>query len=180
MKFSRISAVLSIAAAALLAVPFGAQAQTTVRPSILSQPRAQSQAQTVRRTAPASPSYNYIGIGGGDNGFVVNGKVAVSNNVSIRPEIATDFNFDDGEDVSYLVPVTYDFNTIGQGRTGFNPFVGAGVSGDIGDDSNVEFTTVAGADYRFARNYVANGSVNYSPFADSDEVGFTLGVGRAF
>ena len=178
MKLSRIWAPLGLAATVLLAVPFGAQAQTTVRPSILNQTR---QAQTVRR-APAAqaPSYNYIGIGGGDNGFVVNGKVAVSNNVSIRPEIATDFNFDDGEDVSYLVPVTYDFNTIGQGRTGFNPFVGAGVSGDIGDDSNVEFTTVAGADYRFARNYVANGSVNYSPFADSDEVGFTLGVGRAF
>ena len=160
MKLSRIWATLGLAAAVLLAAPFGAQAQSI-------------------RTAEA-PNYNYVGIGGGDNGFSVNGKFSVSDNVSIRPEVATDFNFDDSEDVSYLVPVTYDFNTIGQGRTAFNPFVGAGVSGDIGDDSNVDFTAVAGTDYRFARNYVANGTVKYSPFADDNEVGFNLGVGYLF
>lgn len=157
MKFSRIWTRLGLAAALLLAVPFGAQAQ-------------------VLRSTEA-PNYNYIGIGGGDNGFVVNSKISVSDNISIRPEVATDFNFDDGEDLSYLVPVTYDF----QGGAGFNPFVGAGISGNIGDgDTNVEFATVAGADYRFANNYVANGSINYAPFADNDEVGFTLGVGYLF
>ena len=178
MKFSRITVALSLAAAALLSVPFGAQAQgrATVRPSILSQTR---QAQTVRRAAPATPSYNYVGIGGGDDGFSVNSKFSVSNNISIRPEVATDFDFDDSEDVSYLVPVTYDF-TVGQGRATFNPFVGAGVSGSIGDDSDVEFATVAGVDYRFANNYVANGSIDYAPFADDDEVGFNLGIGYAF
>ena len=160
MKFSRIALALSVAAAALFAVPFGAQAQSI-------------------RTAEA-PNYNYVGIGGGDNGFSVNGKFSVSDNVSIRPEVATDFNFNDSEDVSYLVPITYDFNTIGQGRAAFNPFVGAGVSGDIGNNSNVDFTTVVGTDYRFARNYVANGSINYSPFANDNEVGFNLGVARAF
>ena len=155
MKFSRIWAPLGLAAAALMAVPFNAQAQE-------------------------APSYNYIGIGGGDNGFVVNGKLSVADNVSIRPEVATDFDFGDSEDVSYLVPITYDFNTVGTGRSAFNPFVGAGVAGDIGDDSDIDFALVAGTDYRFADRYVANGSVNYRPFGDDNEVGFTVGIGYLF
>ncbi len=156
MKLSRIWAPIGLAAAALLAVPSGAFAQ-------------------------AAPSYNYVGIGGGDDGFVVNGKLSVADNVSIRPEIATDFDFDDGEDVSYLVPITYDFNSIGEGRAEFNPFLGAGATGSIGDDGDdIELALVAGADYRFANNYVANASVNYAPFADNDEVGFTAGIGFLF
>ena len=160
MKLSRLSATFAIAAIALLSIPFSAQAQRL-------------------RTAEA-PNYNYIGIGGGDNGFVVNSKLSVASNLSLRPEIATDFDFDDAEDVSYLVPITYDFNTVGTGNTAFNPFIGAGVAGDIGEDSDVEFALVAGADYRFANKYVANGSVNYEPFANDDEVGFTLGLGYLF
>ncbi len=155
MKLSRIWAPLGLAAATLLAVPFGAFAQE-------------------------APSYNYVGIGGSDDGFVVNGKLSVADNISIRPEVATDFNFNDSEDVSYLVPVTYDFNSVELGNQGFNPFVGAGVGGDIGDDSTIDFALVAGADYRFANRYVANGSINYAPFADSDEVGFTAGIGYLF
>jgi hypothetical protein len=155
MKLSRIWAPLGLAAATILAVPFGAFAQT-------------------------APSYNYVGIGGGDDGFLVNGKLSVADNVSIRPEVATDFDFNDGEDVAYLVPLTYDFNTIGTGNYAINPYLGAGVGGAIGEDSTAEFAVVAGADYRFAKKYVANGSVNYSPFADSDEIGFSVGVGRIF
>ena len=160
MKLSRIWAPLGLAAAALLAVPFGAFAHTL--------------------PGQTAPSYNYVGIGGSEDGFLVNGKLSVADNISIRPSIATDFDFDDDEDVSYLVPITYDFNTIGNGRAAFNPFIGAGVSGDIGDDSDVEFSLVAGTDYRFAQNYVVNGAVNYSPFADEDEVGFTAGIGYLF
>jgi hypothetical protein len=155
MKLSRIWAPLGLAAAVLLAVPSGAFAQT-------------------------APNYNYVGIGGGDDGFVVNGKLSVADNISIRPEVATDFDFEDGEDVSYLVPLTYDFNTIGTGNYAINPYLGAGATGGIGEDSTVEFALVAGADYRIARNYVANGSINYAPFADSDEIGFTVGIGRIF
>ena len=155
ISFARLSATVAIAATTLLAIPFGAFAQT-------------------------APNYNYVGIGGGDDGFVVNGKVSVADNVSIRPEVATDFDFNDSEDVSYLVPITYDFNSIGTDDYQFNPFLGAGVGGAVGEDSTAEFAVVAGADYRFADKYVANGAVNYSPFADSDEVGFTVGVGRTF
>ena len=153
--FSRISATAAIATAALLSVTSGAFAQT-------------------------APSYNYVGIGGGDHGFVVNGKLSVANNASVRPEVSTNFNFNDGSDVSYLVPITYDFNTIGTGRTAFNPFLGAGVSGDIGSNSNVDFAVVAGSDYQLTDKYVANASVNYVPFGNNNDVGFTVGVGRKF
>jgi hypothetical protein len=155
MKLSRIWAPLGLAAATLLAVPFGAHAQT-------------------------APNYNYVGIGGGNDGLVLNGKLSVADNVSIRPEVATDFDFNDSEDVSYLVPITYDFNSVGTDNYQFNPYLGAGDAGAIGEDSTVEFAVVAGADYRFAQKYVANGSVNYSPFADNDEIGFSVGVGRIF
>jgi hypothetical protein len=155
LSFSRIASSVAIAAATLLSVSAGAFAQT-------------------------APDYNYAGIGGSNDGFVVNGKLSVSDNVSIRPEVGTDFDFNDGEDISYLVPVTYDFNSVGAENYQFNPFLGAGVTGEVGDDSTAEFAVVAGADYRFAQKYVANGSVNYSPFADNDEIGFTVGVGRVF
>lgn len=155
MKLSRIWAPLGLAAATLLAVPFGAFAQT-------------------------APNYNYVGIGGSNDGLVLNGKVSVADNISIRPEVATDFDFNDSEDVSYLVPITYDFNSVGTDNYQFNPYLGAGVGGEIGEDSTAEFAVVAGADYRFAQKYVANGSVNYSPFADNDEIGFSIGIGRIF
>ena len=155
MKLSRIWAPLGLAAAALLSFSSSAFAQE-------------------------APSYNYVGIGGGDDGFVINGKLSVADNVSIRPEVATDFDFDDSEDVSYLVPVTYDFNSVEFGNQALNPFFGAGVSGDIGDDSDIEFALVAGSAYRFADKYVANASVNYAPFADNDELGFTDGLGNLF
>ncbi|MEM8503757.1 MAG: hypothetical protein AAF716_11465 [Cyanobacteria bacterium P01_D01_bin.1] len=156
--FSRLSATFAITATALLAVPFTAQAQVT------------------------APSYNYVGIGGSEDGLVVNGKVSIIDGISIRPSVATDFDFDDNEDVSYLVPITYDFS-VGSGRATFEPFVGAGIGGELGgdgDDDAIDFALVAGTDYRFARNYVANGSINYKPFADDSEVGFILGVGYLF
>ncbi len=155
MKLSRILASLSLAAAALIAVPFGAQAQQ-------------------------SPDYSYVGLAGSDNGLTINSKISVADNVSLRPQVSTDFSFNDDRDLSFLVPVTYDFNSVGSGRTAFNPFVGAGVAGDIGNNSRTDFALTAGADYRFANRYVANGSVNYKPFANSNEIGFTAGIGYTF
>ena len=129
--------------------------------------------------AQQSPDYSYVGLGGGDEGLVINSKLAVGDNFSIRPSVATDFDFDDSEDVFYLLPVTYDFSAVDTGGTLY-PFVGAGIGGDLGEDSSVDFALTGGVDYRFGDRWVANGSVNYLPFADSDEVGFALGVGYTF
>ncbi|MBE9076963.1 hypothetical protein IQ241_06575 [Romeria aff. gracilis LEGE 07310] len=158
MKFNaRILAPFGLAAAALVALPLGASAQT------------------------AQTGYNYVGIGGGDEGFTVNGKIAVANNISVRPAVSTDFDFDDSEDVSYLLPITYDFNSPEpSGR--LLPFAGAGIRGDIGDDSTVDFAVTAGTDYRINNRLIANGSLNWAPFAENsrDDVNFTVGLGYAF
>ena len=153
--FSRLSVSVAIAAAALLSVQLGASAQE-------------------------APNYNYIGIGGGDNGFVVNSKLSLHDNISIRPEVATDFDFDDGDDVNYTLPITYDFNSVdGQGR--LFPFLGAGIDGQIGDNSDIELAVTGGADYRISEDFLVNGSVVWSPFADGDDdFGFVAGIGYSF
>lgn len=130
-------------------------------------------------SAQQLPDYSYVGVGGGDDGFVVNGKLTLGENLSVRPSVATDFDFDDGEDVSYVLPLTYDFNAVDADGNVY-PFVGAGIGGELGGDSTVEFALTGGVDYRLGDHWAANGAVNYLPFADSDEVGFTVGVGYIF
>ncbi|MEL6249123.1 MAG: hypothetical protein AAFR15_14060, partial [Cyanobacteria bacterium J06627_15] len=71
MKLNRTLIATGLAAAAIVAAPLAANAQT-------------------------APDYNYVGIGGGDDGFVINGKVTLSDHLSVRPAVATDFDFDDG------------------------------------------------------------------------------------
>lgn len=131
---------------------------------------------SLKASAQQLPDYDYVGIGGGDEGLVINGKITLDNNLSVRPSVATDFDYDDGDDVSYVLPVTYDFNSVDPNGKLY-PFVGAGIGGDIGDDSTIEFALTAGSDFRFNDRWLANGSINYLPFADGDEVGFTLGIG---
>lgn len=133
----------------------------------------------LKASAQQAPDYSYFGIGGSDDGFVVNGKLTLGDNFSVRPSVATDFDGSDGEDVSYVLPITYDFNALDR-ESRVYPFLGAGIGGDIGDDSTVEFALTGGVDYRLSDRWVANGSVNYLPFADSNEVGFTVGVGYIF
>ncbi|MEL6136069.1 MAG: hypothetical protein AAFR42_01470 [Cyanobacteria bacterium J06628_6] len=155
MKLNRTLIATGLAAAAIVAAPLAANAQT-------------------------APDYNYVGIGGGDDGFVINGKVTLSDHLSVRPAVATDFDFDDGDDVNYTLPVTYDFNSLdSQGR--LFPFIGAGIDGQIGDDSDIEFAVTGGADYRINENFLVNGSVVWSPFQDGDDdVDFMAGIGYSF
>ncbi|MEO0755445.1 MAG: hypothetical protein AAFY78_01075 [Cyanobacteria bacterium J06648_16] len=155
MKLNRTLIATGLAAAAIVAAPLAANAQTV-------------------------PDYNYVGIGGGDDGFVINGKVTLSDHLSVRPAVATDFDFDDGDDVNYTLPVTYDFNSLdSQGR--LFPFIGAGIDGQIGDDSDIEFAVTGGADYRINENFLVNGSVVWSPFQDGDDdVDFMAGIGYSF
>ena len=133
MKFNRVLTTVGLTAATVAAVASGASAQEIP---------------------------NYIGIGGSDEGLAINGKVAIQDNISIRPAIMTDFAFEDNDDVNYVVPVTYDFNNLG--RSGLSPFVGTGVMGNIGDNSDVEFALTAGTDYRINDRLIANGSVNWA------------------
>lgn len=153
--FNRILCTLGLSAAVLAAAPLTAFAQE-------------------------APDYNYFGIGGGDEGFAVNGKVTLSENLSVRPAVSTDFDFNDGEDVVYVLPITYDFDSVDPGGRLY-PFLGAGINGELGDDSSIEAAVTGGADYRVTDKWLVNGSVVWSPFQDgSDDVDFIAGVGYSF
>lgn len=157
---ARLISALSIAALAIVAAP-AAQAQT------------------------APTDYNYVGIGAGigdlgdsDIGLAVNGKFTVADNVSIRPAVLSDLEFDaDGETV-FLAPVTYDFNSITPNGK-LLPFAGAGLSVSTEGAGAVGPVLTAGADYRFNDRWVANGSVNWSIYGDS-QVNGIVGVGYSF
>jgi opacity protein-like surface antigen len=155
MQVNRVLVTLGLAAAAMIASPLAANAQT-------------------------APNYNYVGIGGSDDGFMVNGKVTLSDHLSVRPAVSTDFDFDDNDDANYVLPVTYDFNALGA-DTNLYPYLGAGIRGNIGDNSETDFAVVGGVDYRINERFLVNAGVNWAPFQDNgDDVGVTAGIGYSF
>ncbi len=153
--------------------------RATVGPAILAQ-RGERVAQTTqaRRFGQPIKGSNYIGVGGSNDGAVVNGKYSLSNNFSIRPEVFTNARDNNGErGVAVLAPVTYDFN--GDGSRMFQPFVGAGAGVTTGDGTEIQLVTTAGADLQLGRRYAINGSVNYLPL-DEQRVDFVGGLGYRF
>ncbi|MGB3573446.1 MAG: hypothetical protein WA783_10150 [Phormidesmis sp.] len=151
----------------------------TVGPTIFSQ-RGEVVAQTsqARRVGAPIKGGNYIGFAGSDAGAVVNGKYALSNRFSVRPEVFTGAIGEDSDlDVAVLAPITYDFN--GGGDRRFQPFVGAGAGVTTGDETEVQVVATAGADYQLGSRYALNGSVNYLPL-DDQRVDFVAGLGYRF
>lgn len=126
-------------------------------------------------SAQSANDYNYVGIGGSDEGFVINGKATLTRNLSLRPAVLTDFS-----DVTFLIPVTYDFAPITEaGGDGLLPFAGAGVRIDTEGSDNFSLLLNGGVDYRINERWVANGSVNLSFIGDT-EFDFILGIGYTF
>ena len=169
------------------------------KPAIV-QPRLPATAPAARpTTAPATrPLYtqaarlqttssdpNYIGVGGSNDGVVVNGRYGLSNNFSVRPEVFTNARGDNnGRGESVLLPITYDFNTRTGSSTGpaqnLHPFLGVGPGVTTGDGTtNAQLVATAGADYRLSNRYSADASVNYLPF-DNERTDFVAGVGYNF
>lgn len=131
-----------------------------------------------RRAQTPLASDSYIGIGGSNDGAVVNGKYALTNHIAVRPEILTNArNNNDDRGTAVLVPLTYDFNTGVNQR--LHPFLGAGPGVTTGNQTNVQLATTAGADYKLGNRYTADASVNYLPFDDS-RTDFVAGVGYNF
>lgn len=179
VKFGLLLPLAVLAASAFVspahANPTGDQA--TVRPTILSQ-RSERTAQNspARRIGQPIQGSNYIGVGGSNDGAVVNGKYALSNNFSVRPAVLTNARGQNGDrGVAVFAPVTYDFN--GNGR--IQPFVGAGAGVTTGDQTNVELVTTAGTDVQLGKRYMLNGSVNYLPL-NEQRVDFVGGLGYRF
>jgi hypothetical protein len=128
--------------------------------------------------------YNYVGLGVGagdlgesDVGLAVNSKLTLGNNISARPGLITDFDFDDGQ-TSFHIPVTYDFNAVTPDGKLF-PYAGGGVAFTTGDDSDFGALLTAGVDYRISDQVTLNGGVNWAIYDDS-QVNGVIGVGYTF
>ncbi|OKH18175.1 hypothetical protein [[Limnothrix rosea] IAM M-220] len=135
----------------------------------------------------ASEKYSYVGIGANiglsdedkgvaDGGFAVISKVAITNNISVRPGVSF------GDDAVITVPITYDFTLRGRDpfvENSFTPYIGGGVAFDTGSDEDADFLVTGGMDYRFAKNWVGNLGVNVGFADDNTDIGVVFGVGYA-
>lgn len=145
-------------------------------------------AQRRDRSGAISPTekYSYIGVGGniglsdadtgtGETGFAVMSKVAITNNISVRPSVVI------GSDTAITVPVTYDFSVRNSNiSSSITPYVGGGVVFATGGGDDTDLMVTSGVDYRFKSNWVGNASINVGFGDDRTDVGLMLGVGYVF
>ena len=113
----------------------------------------------------------------GDFGGVIFGKISLDTNVSLRPAAII------GSDVSFLIPVTYDFIIPGETPyvpRAYVPYAGAGLVISTEDDSNVGFLLTGGLDWHFSDTLVGNAQFNLGAIEDTVDVGITLGIGYKF
>jgi hypothetical protein len=123
-----------------------------------------------------------VGIGGatglGDTALAINGKIGLTNTLSVRP--AAIF----GDDTAFLIPVTYDFNI--RQRNAFDaplpiaPYAGGGVIFSTDDDEDIGFLLTGGIDFPLSNSFTANAGVNVGFVEDDTEIGVLLGVGYTF
>jgi hypothetical protein len=124
-----------------------------------------------------------IGLGGGDSAlgdgnFAVISKVGFSNSLSVRPSVLF------GNDTTFLIPLTYDFNfqPIGDPFSEplpIAPYIGAGAAIQTGDDSETAFMLTGGVDVPLNNRFTATAVVNAAFFNQTD-VGLMVGVGYNF
>jgi len=130
---------------------------------------------------------SYIGVAGnigfsgatatGGGAFVVNSKIGLTPTVSVRPSVVI------GEDVDFLIPVTYDFGFRSEdpfAATPFSPFAGGGLAISTSSDSNIGFLLTGGVDVPLSREFVANAALNAAFMENTTDVGIVIGVGYTF
>ena len=122
-----------------------------------------------------------IGFGGdtalGDGSFAIISKIGLSNTLSVRPSVLI------GDDATFLIPVTYDFNirqTDPFETLRFAPYVGGGVTISTGDDSTIGFLATGGVDVPLSREFTATAALNVGFQDDEIPVGLMVGVGYTF
>ncbi|KPQ37124.1 MAG: Outer membrane protein beta-barrel domain [Phormidesmis priestleyi Ana] len=138
-------------------------------------------AQARRRTSASVGGSDFIGIGGDfgyadDLSFAVISKLSLSENVALRPSVLV------GDDLSVLVPVTYEFNRYSTDVGGFRvlPYAGVGASyQDNSDNENFNLLLSAGADVPLSDQFTLNAQANVGVLNDT-EFGVTVGVGYNF
>jgi len=113
----------------------------------------------------------------GRGSFVINGKIGLTPNVSVRPAAVINSEAD------ILIPVTYDFRIPSNDPFKVSPFVpyaGAGVIVSTQRDNNVGFLLSGGVDYRISPEWTANGSLNLGFLEQQTNVGLMLTIGYTF
>jgi hypothetical protein len=135
----------------------------------------------------AKSNYSFLGVGVnigldkdgltiGDTGFTVDSKIAIGNNVSLRPSVII------ANESAFLLPISYDFRF--QDKETFEyepitPYVGAGVFVTTDDTNSVGALLTAGLDYKLSDSLIANTHINLG-VGGNTEVGLTFGVGYIF
>lgn len=148
---------------------------------------AQNDITNIEPGRPTSGGRSYIGIGAnigiegdtgiGQGGFLINSKIGLTRNISARPSIII------GDEVSFLIPLTYDFtfrSTDPFERVPFAPFLGGGIAFSTDGDNTVGGVITGGADIPISSQFVANAALNVGFFGDSVDFGIGLGVGYTF
>jgi hypothetical protein len=148
---------------------------------------AQNDITNIEPGRATSGGRSYIGIGGnigiegdtgiGQGGFLINSKIGLTRNISARPSIII------GDEVSFLIPLTYDFtfqSTDPFERVPFAPFLGGGIAFSTSGDNSVGGLITGGADIPISSQFVANAALNVGFFGDSVDFGLALGVGYTF
>lgn len=133
------------------------------------------------RTAYQGVSPAYLGVGGNlgigdpnsataDFGFAVISKISLGPRFSLRPSAIIS-----ERDVSFPIPLTYNFNMTRLGGVRFQPYVGAGV--DVSD--NVALLLDAGIDVPISRDFTINATTNWR-VTSGFGFGMVIGVGYNF
>jgi hypothetical protein len=173
------------------AAPLATQSEASPAPEASSEQAdttvAQSDITNIEPGRPTRGGRSYIGIGAnigiegdtgiGQGGFLINSKIGLSRNISARPSIVI------GEDVDFLIPVTYDFtfqSTDPFERVPFAPFVGGGIVFSTNSENTVGGLLTGGADIPISSQFVANATLNVGFFGDTTDFGLALGVGYTF
>ncbi|MBW4651807.1 MAG: hypothetical protein KME20_01925 [Kaiparowitsia implicata GSE-PSE-MK54-09C] len=114
-----------------------------------------------------------IGLGGdtalSDSAFGVFSKFTISDFVSVRPGLL--FN----DDVTLLLPVTYDFAPFTTDFITLAPYLGAGVALTFDNDTDVDLLLSAGVDIPITNTLALTSGVNFAVL-DSFDIGVSIGL----
>jgi hypothetical protein len=137
-------------------------------------------------TTSTTPSYGFSYIGGGINiglgsgrtglgqtSFAIISKIGLASYLSFRPSILFTDN------LTVLLPVTYDFRGRKVGGTSVLPFLGAGVAAATRNGTSFELLLTAGVDVPITKEITITGSLNATVTGGSS-IGILLGVAYNF
>jgi len=172
------------------AAPLTAQLETPALPEVSSDEADTTVAQNEINIDPGRATRggsSYVGIGGniglggdtalGSSGFVINGKLGLTRNISFRPAAVI------GDNTIFLIPITYDFTIQREdpfAQFAFAPFLGGGVAIATSGDNSIGFLLTGGVDVPLSRQFVANASVNVGFLENATDLGLIVGVGYTF